>query len=90
MPPKRNASSPASGKERMRQKKVMTQHEKVELLDMVMEGKSHAAVGRHYGVNESHVRYIKKYEKAVRSRVASCFCVKMVNVVRNKAIVWME
>ena len=36
------------------------------------------------------MRYIKKNEKAVRSSVASSFCVKMVNVVRNKAIVRME
>ena len=42
MPPKRLASSPASGKEPKHQKKAMTQHEKVELLDMVKEGKSYA------------------------------------------------
>ena len=90
MPPKRHASSPASGKEPKRQKKVITLHEKVELLDMVKEGKSYAAVGRHYGENESTVHYIKKNEKAIRSSVASSFCVKMVNVVRNKAIVRME
>ena len=57
---------------------------------MVNEGKSYAAVWRHYGVSESTVRYIKKNEKAIRSSVASSFCVKMVNVVRNKAIVKME
>ena len=45
---------------------------------------------RYYGVNESTVRYIEKNEKAVRSSVASSFCVKMVNVVQNKAIVRME
>ena len=42
---------------------------------------------RHYGVT---VRYIKENEKAIRSSVASSFCVKMVNVVQNKAIVRME
>ena len=49
MPSKPLASFPASGKEPKRQKKVMTLHEKVELLDMVKEGKSHAAVGRNHG-----------------------------------------
>ncbi len=67
MPPKRPSSSPASGKELKCQKMVMTLHEKVELLDMLEEGKSYAAVGRHYGVNESTVRCIKKNEKAIRS-----------------------
>ena len=59
LPPKRLASSPASGKEPKRQKKAMTLHEKVELLDMVKEGKIYAAVGRNDGVNESTVRYIE-------------------------------
>ena len=81
MPPKCLASSPASSKEPKRQKNIMTQHENVELLDMVKEWKSYAAVGRHYGVNESTVRYIKKNEKAIRSSVASRICVRMVNVV---------
>ena len=90
MPPKRLASSTASSKEHKRQKKVMRLHEKVELLDMVKEGKSYAAVGRHYGENESTVCYIRKNEKAIRSCVGSSFCVKMVYVVRSKAIVRME
>ena len=90
MPSKRLASSPASGKEPKRQKKAMTLHEKAKLLDMVEEWKSYAALGRHYGVNENTVRYIQKNEKAIRSSVASSFCVKMVNVARNKAIVRME
>ena len=34
--------------------------------------------------------YVKKNEKAIRSSVASSCCVKMVNVVRNKAVVRME
>ncbi|GFU10729.1 HTH psq-type domain-containing protein [Nephila pilipes] len=67
MPPKRPASSPASGEEPKSQKKVMTLHEKIELLDIVKEGKSYAAVGRHYGVNESTVRYIRKNDKAIKS-----------------------
>ena len=63
MPPKCLVSSPASGKKPKRQKKVMTLQEKVKLLDLVKEGKSYAAVGRHYGVNESTVRYIKKMRR---------------------------
>ena len=73
MPPKRLASSPASSKAPKRQKKVMTLHEKVELFDTIKEGKSYAAVGRHYGVNGSTVRYIKINKKAIRSSVASSF-----------------
>ena len=65
-------------------------HKEVELLDMAKEGTSYAAVWRHYGVNESTVRYIRKNEKAIRSSVASSFCVKMVNDVRNKAIFRMK
>ena len=51
MPPKRLASSTASGKEPKRPKKVTTLHEKVELLDIIKEGESYAAIWRHYGVN---------------------------------------
>ena len=76
MPPKRFASSPASGKEPKRRRKVKTLHEKVELLHMAKEWKSYAAVGRHYGVNESTVRYIKRNEKAIRSSVASSFVLR--------------
>ena len=36
------------------------------------------------------MRYIKRNEKAIRSSVASSCCVKMVSVVRSKAIVRME
>ena len=36
------------------------------------------------------MRCTEKDEKAIRSNVASSFCVKMVNVVRNKVIVRME
>ena len=39
---------PPSDKEPKRQKKAMTLHEKVELLDVVKEGKNYAEVGRYY------------------------------------------
>uniref|UniRef100_A0A8C5I5H0 HTH psq-type domain-containing protein n=1 Tax=Gouania willdenowi TaxID=441366 RepID=A0A8C5I5H0_GOUWI len=45
-----------------RQRKMLTISQKVRLLDMLKEGKSYAAVGHHYGINESSVRYIKKEE----------------------------
>ena len=32
---------------------------------MLREGKSYEAVARHYGINESYVRYIKKEEKTL-------------------------
>ena len=75
-----------------RQRKVMTLHDKVQLLDMINEGKSYAAVGRHFGVNESTVRYIKKNEHAIRVSVDTNFCgsAKMAKSVRNKSIVKME
>uniref|UniRef100_A0A3P9IJE7 HTH psq-type domain-containing protein n=1 Tax=Oryzias latipes TaxID=8090 RepID=A0A3P9IJE7_ORYLA len=73
-------------------KKVLTLHEKVELLDKLKDGKSYPAVGHHYGLNESTVRYIKKNEKEIRSSGASAFCgsAKMVNFVRDRTIVRME
>ena len=45
---------------------MMTISEKVKLLDMLKEGRSFAAVARHYGVNESTVRCIKKDEANIR------------------------
>ncbi|XP_039598433.1 tigger transposable element-derived protein 1-like [Polypterus senegalus] len=55
------------------QRKMLTIAEKVQLLDMLKQGKSYAAVGRHYGINESTVRYIKKDEKSIRSTAAVSF-----------------
>ncbi|XP_054643003.1 uncharacterized protein phf11 isoform X2 [Dunckerocampus dactyliophorus] len=90
MPPKSSTSSKVSGK---RQKKVMTLQEKVALLDMLTEGRSYAAVARHYGMNESTVRYIKKKEADIRNTVAVssvCGSAKTVSTVRDKGIVMME
>jgi len=92
MPPKRPAPSKAFGKEPKRQRKVLTLQEKVKVLDMVREGRSFAAVGRHYGLNESTIRYIKKDEANIRSTVAVNYCqsAKRVVTARNKNIVRME
>ena len=56
MPFKRPIST-TSGKEPKCHKKIIILHEKVQLLDMIKEGKSYAAVGCHYGVNESTMHY---------------------------------
>lgn len=66
--------------------------EKVKLLDMVKEGQSYAAVARHYGMNESTIRYIKKDEKNIRATAAVSInqAAKRVVSSRNKNIVRME
>ena len=58
MPPKRPASSKSSEPESKRSRKTLTIVEKVKLLDMLKEGRTYAAVGRHFGLNESTVRYL--------------------------------
>ena len=71
---------------------MLTIAEKVELLDMLKEGKSYAATGRHYGFNESSVRSIKKEENNIRTTAAISFNkdAKSVATVRNKTMVRME
>uniref|UniRef100_A0A8C6K7Y5 HTH psq-type domain-containing protein n=1 Tax=Nothobranchius furzeri TaxID=105023 RepID=A0A8C6K7Y5_NOTFU len=56
-----------------RKRKMMTIAEKVTLLDMSNEGRSYAAVARHFGVNESKVRYIKKDESKIRKMASITF-----------------
>ncbi|XP_035265329.1 tigger transposable element-derived protein 1-like [Anguilla anguilla] len=71
---------------------MLTIAQKVGLLDMLKEGRSYAAVGRHYGINESSVRCIKKEENNIRTTAAISFNkdAKRVVTVRNKTIVRME
>ncbi|XP_048853547.1 uncharacterized protein LOC125721613 [Brienomyrus brachyistius] len=45
--------------------KTLTIQEKVKLLDVLREGKRYADGVRHYGLNESTVRYMKKDEKNI-------------------------
>uniref|UniRef100_A0A8C6UUK7 DDE-1 domain-containing protein n=1 Tax=Neogobius melanostomus TaxID=47308 RepID=A0A8C6UUK7_9GOBI len=75
-----------------RQRKMLTIAPKVGILDMLKEGRSYAAVGRHYRINESSVRYIKKEENNIRTTAAVSFNkdAKRVLTVRNKTIVRME
>uniref|UniRef100_A0A8C4QHC6 HTH CENPB-type domain-containing protein n=1 Tax=Eptatretus burgeri TaxID=7764 RepID=A0A8C4QHC6_EPTBU len=71
--PKRTELKASAGHESngKRQKKVMYLSQKVELLDRLAGGETAASVGRHYGVNESTVRSIKKNEVGIRASVAA-------------------
>ena len=92
MSTKRSAprKTPAVGPKR--QKKTLTIAEEVELLDMLKEGKSYAATGQRYGINESSVRSMKKEEKNIRTIAAlsSNKDAKKVATVRNRAMVKKE
>ncbi|KAF2358989.1 HTH CenpB-type DNA-binding domain [Trinorchestia longiramus] len=92
MLPKRPLSFEASGSERKRQRKMLTIADKVKLLDMLKEVRNFAAVGRHFGINESTVRYIKK-EEANISKTATLTLNKTAKRVvtrRNKNVMRME
>ncbi|VDP07133.1 unnamed protein product [Soboliphyme baturini] len=52
------------------QRKMLTVAEKVDLLDMLNEGKSYAAIGRRYGIDESSVRYVKNDKKNISETAA--------------------
>ena len=54
-----------------KRQKVTSLSHKVDLLDQLSRRQSVASVGRHYGVNESTVRYIWKNEKAIQESVAT-------------------
>ena len=71
---------------------MMTISEKVKILDIAKEGKSYAAIARHYRVNESTICYIKKDEVNIRKTAAVAFysTAKRVVSFRNKTIVHME
>lgn len=74
------------------QRKMFTIAEKIKLLDMLKQGKSYAAVGRCYGINESSVRYIKKDEINIRATAAVSVSktTKRIVTPRNRAIITME
>ena len=81
--------APADGPKR---RKMLPISDKVKLLDMLREGKSYAAVARHYGINESSVCYIEKEEKSIRMTAAVDFNTnaKRVVTVRNKTMIRMD
>ncbi|KFD46032.1 hypothetical protein M514_13091 [Trichuris suis] len=64
------APSKASGQKVKSLKATMTLQKNVELLDMLREKKSFAAVARHYNINESRVLYIEKNEVAIGRAVS--------------------
>ncbi|XP_066955782.1 tigger transposable element-derived protein 1-like [Macrobrachium rosenbergii] len=70
----------------------MTLEEKVKLLICLKEGKSHAAVARHFGVNESTAWYIKKREMEIRKAVSASFfsSAKIVSTLHDQTILKME
>ncbi|XP_070611616.1 zinc finger protein 277 isoform X2 [Erythrolamprus reginae] len=59
---------------------------------MLKEGRSYADVGRHYGINESSVRYIRKDEKKIRQTSLITFnkAAKRMVTPRNKRLMKME
>ena len=84
MAPKRPPPSKSSSEPKKR--KMMAVNEKVNLLDMLKAGHSFVSVARHYGLNESMVRYIKKDEVKIRKTASISFSMDTKRVVtsRNK------
>ena len=91
MAPKRPASKPSEDVTK-RRRKMLTIQEKVKLLDMLDSGRKIVEVARHYDLNESTVRYIRKDEKNIRATAAVSFNNEAKRVVtnRNQFIVKME
>ncbi|CAE1149180.1 unnamed protein product [Acanthosepion pharaonis] len=91
MAPKRAASFKA-GTETKRKRSMMTITERMKHLDMLKEGRTFAAVARHFSVNESTVRYIKKDEANIRKTAAINFnmSTKRVVTARNTTNIRME
>ncbi|KAM7068664.1 tigger transposable element-derived protein 1-like isoform 1-T8 [Molossus nigricans] len=92
MAPKRAASAKPSDNETKRRRKMLTIREKVKLLDMIKDGKRIVEVARHYNLNESTVRSIRKDEKNIRATATVSFNKEAKRVVtnRNKFIVKTE
>ena len=61
---------------------------KVEVLDMLCQERSFAAVGRHCWVSENTVRCIKKNEALIQKTISVSLCsnAKIVSTVKNKTI----
>ncbi|XP_070591828.1 tigger transposable element-derived protein 1-like [Erythrolamprus reginae] len=90
MAPKRCTQS--GGGDAKKSRKMLTIKEKIELLDMLKEGRSYADVGRHYGINELSVRYIRKDKKKIRQTSLITFnkAAKRMVTPRNKRLMKME
>ncbi|XP_061637353.1 heterogeneous nuclear ribonucleoprotein U-like protein 1 isoform X5 [Phyllopteryx taeniolatus] len=89
---KHPAPSKACGSVPKRHRKMLTIQEKIKLLDILQEGWSYAAVARHFSLNESTIRYIKKDEKKIRTTASVSFNLSAKRVVtsQNKVIVRLE
>ncbi|XP_054648760.1 tigger transposable element-derived protein 1-like [Dunckerocampus dactyliophorus] len=92
MAPKHAASFKPLDNETKRRRKMLTIQQKVKLLDMIKDGKKIVEVARHYGLNESTVRSIRKDEKNIRAAAAVSFNkeAKRVATSRNKFIMITE
>ncbi|XP_071055115.1 tigger transposable element-derived protein 1-like [Onthophagus taurus] len=75
-----------------RAKSVMTLEKKIQVLDMLREGKKATEVGRIFSVNESTIRSIKKKENEIRNSVKSGICssLKVTSQIRDMNIEKME
>ncbi|XP_070600307.1 tigger transposable element-derived protein 1-like [Erythrolamprus reginae] len=82
----------SGGGDAKKSRKMLTIKEKIELLDMLKAGRSNVDVGRHYGINESTVRYIRKDEKKIRQTSQIMFnkAAKRMVTPRNKRLMKME
>ncbi|CAE1326199.1 unnamed protein product [Acanthosepion pharaonis] len=91
MAPKSAAASKAGTEPKCKRRRI-TIAEKMKLLDILKEGIIFAAVARHFSVNESTVRYIKKDEANIRKTAAITFnmSAKRLVTARNKTIIRME
>ncbi|XP_070582411.1 homocysteine-responsive endoplasmic reticulum-resident ubiquitin-like domain member 2 protein isoform X1 [Erythrolamprus reginae] len=90
MAPKRCIRS--AGGDAKKTRKMLTIKEKIELLDMLKAGRSNVDVDRHYGINKSTVRYIRKDEKKIRqtSQITFNNAAKRMVTPRNKRLMKME
>ncbi|KAL1110600.1 hypothetical protein AAG570_008128 [Ranatra chinensis] len=73
MAPKQAASSKPSQDRIKCERKMLTIQEKVRLLAMIKDGKKIVEVARHFSLNESTVRYIRKEEKKIRATASITF-----------------
>ncbi|XP_070614807.1 tigger transposable element-derived protein 1-like [Erythrolamprus reginae] len=90
MPPK--CSMRNGGSDSKKSRKMLMIKQKIELLDMLKGDCSYVEVGRHYGINQSSVRYIRMDEKKIRQTAVITFNkeAKRMVTLRNKRLMKME
>ena len=62
-------------------RKHLTVEEKMEVLNMMKEGKSHIAIARHFGVNTCTIGKIKKAEDRIRKTAAISYNVSAKKII---------